>query len=332
MDLRAERQPLPTCEKSTIPVTYRTELAVAAAAAGNLLAAPDREGSAEPFSHTNPTHGLRWTRAAFCRSAPDKALSKPARGVCLRWLDTWSRAGQLFAAREGSRGVTAPRQGRSRRPGSGRSGLRGEQRARGARPARRGHGERGAEHGDEPGESSGRQQSGVCPLRNQRRGRDAVFEREGRVCELRLQYRLLAQAVNASLSKVTQANHIQSRQKLGSKGKTAWEKALCCFPKSSVVKSYGKIAKPARACVLASHGRASLAHCCGLENGRVPAQKLFGSRSRKPDLADLATSVHLCQESCDCCPSVLHRWMLQSHSVHDLFCHPGSVTPQNSIY
>lgn len=189
MDLRAKRQPLPTCEKSTIPVTYRTELAVAAAAAGNLLAAPDREGSAESFSHTNPTHGLRWTRAAFCRSAPDKALSKPARGVCLRWLDTWSGAGQLFAAREGSRGVTAPRQGRSRRPGSGRSGLRREQRARGARSPRCGH-------GGEPGESSGRQQSGVCPLRNQRRGRDAVFGREERVCELRLQYRLLAQALS----------------------------------------------------------------------------------------------------------------------------------------
>lgn len=45
-------------------------------------------------------------------------------------------------------------------------------------------------------ESSGRQQSGVCPLRNQRRGRDAVFGREERVCELRLQYRLSAQAVS----------------------------------------------------------------------------------------------------------------------------------------
>lgn len=76
---------------------------------------------------------------------------------------------------------------------------------------------------------------------------------------------------------------------------------------------------------MASHGRAAQAHCRGLENGRVPAPELFGSRSRKADLADLATSAPLCQESCDCCPPVLHRWLLQSHSVHDLSCHPSKL-------
>lgn len=94
-----------------MPVTYRTERAVAAAAAGNLLAAPGREGSAEPFSDTNPRHGLRWTRAAFCRSAPDKALSQPARRVCLRCLHTWKQSRAAVRCQRGQRRCDRPTPG-----------------------------------------------------------------------------------------------------------------------------------------------------------------------------------------------------------------------------
>lgn len=50
-----KRQPLPKCEKETLPVTYSNVLAVAGAAAANLLAAQEKNGSAETFSHINTT-------------------------------------------------------------------------------------------------------------------------------------------------------------------------------------------------------------------------------------------------------------------------------------
>lgn len=41
--------------EKTFPVTYSIVLAVAVAAAANLLAAQEKKGSAETFSHTNTT-------------------------------------------------------------------------------------------------------------------------------------------------------------------------------------------------------------------------------------------------------------------------------------
>lgn len=51
----AKHQPLPNWEKKTFPVTYSIVLAVAVAAAANLLAAQEKKGSAETFGHISTT-------------------------------------------------------------------------------------------------------------------------------------------------------------------------------------------------------------------------------------------------------------------------------------